>query len=132
MKLLEMLRIRTLGQEGLTNLEDRWDPHGLILGAIWEALVRAMLGLMDLVTNFKGPQLWKALEINHREFSSKVEIAVLDKALTCHKGSSIKTRVLDKGNQVKIPKTLTTTPEVVAQAITTDLTLEVKEMGHRD
>ena len=58
MELLEMLRIRILSQDGLTNLEDRWDPHGLILGAIWEALVSAMLGLMDLVTNYKGPQLW--------------------------------------------------------------------------
>ena len=30
----------------------------------------------------------------------------MDKTLILHKSSSIKTKVLDKGNQVKIPKTL--------------------------
>ena len=88
---------------------------------------------MDLVANYKGPRLWKALEINHREFSSKVVMAVSDKASICHKGSSsIKTKVSDKGNQVKIPKTSSTITEVVMQAITPDLTKVVKETDHRD
>ena len=133
MELLETLRIRILSQDGIMMLGDRMDPHGMVLVTIWEALVRAILGLMDLVANYKGPRLWKALEVGHREFSSKVETTVLDKASICHKGSSlIKTKDSDKGNQVKIPKTSTKITEMVAQAITPDLTKVVKETGHTD
>ena len=78
MALLEDLKTRFLRQGGLTRLENRRVTYEQTLITIWEALVRAFSGIMVAVTNHNGPRLMRALETNHREFSSRVEETVLD------------------------------------------------------
>ena len=129
MVILEGFKIRMLKQDGELNLEDKGDPHSVILAILWEELAKAFMGLLVMVTNYRGSQLAEALVTNHKEFCSRIGAAVMGKTAISHLNKDpIKLKASGKFSQPKDSIISIRGMDLVAQDLTPVSTKGAKDL----